>query len=160
VTSAPDELALADADSTLGQLQRGRGVGWLAAARSADAEELLRSCLERDTCWDLQLDHRGDYYALLALDIGLTVDDLGPRELVYSHGRRHVATALAVCDPTFASTYAVECLWGCGETRLIAAKAADASNELAPKPTDQARRRPVRQRGDPQRGSRTTATTP
>ncbi|MGE0601222.1 MAG: hypothetical protein AB7J35_17285 [Dehalococcoidia bacterium] len=46
----------------------------------------------------------------------------------YSYGRRFLAQALAVTDPTFATTRAFTSLWDCeGETRLVAAEHVDLS---------------------------------
>src|SRR4051812_33797511 len=105
-TSDPDELVLADPATTLGQLQRGRGAGWLAAARSGDGRELLRSCLRRDPRWDGQVEDRADYYARLALELGLTADDIDPDELALDEDARvlgiHVLGRLAVRGDTSA----------------------------------------------------------
>ena len=66
---------LAAADSLLGGLQRGLG----SAAREVldgppgDTRQLVRSCLETDPRWDTDLDHRADYYALLAISAGVDV---------------------------------------------------------------------------------------
>lgn len=63
------------ADSLLGRLQRGLG----SAAREVldgppgDTRELVQSCLEADPRWDTDLDHRADYYALLAISAGVDV---------------------------------------------------------------------------------------
>jgi hypothetical protein len=72
-------------DSLLGQLQRGRGAGFLAATRERpeDLWPLLLQCITRDPRWDRQLEERGDYYARLALLTGM---DLSPlREYLRHH---------------------------------------------------------------------------
>ena len=70
---------LADAADPLGKLQRGLGSGYLWAldADRAVSHALLVHCVFNDPRWDRQLDDRDDYYATLALDIGL---DLAPLE--------------------------------------------------------------------------------
>ncbi len=74
--SAP---TLADAADPLGKLQRGLGSGYLWAldADRAVSHALLVHCVFNDPRWDRQLDDRDDYYATLALDVGL---DLAPLE--------------------------------------------------------------------------------
>jgi hypothetical protein len=71
--------ALADAADPLGKLQRGLGSGYLWAldADRAVSHALLVHCVFNDPRWDRQLDDRDDYYATLALDVGL---DLAPLE--------------------------------------------------------------------------------
>ncbi len=68
---------LADVAEPLGKLQRGLGSGYLWAldAHRSVAHALVVHCLFNDPRWDQQLDARDDYYATLALDIGL---DLAP----------------------------------------------------------------------------------
>jgi hypothetical protein len=70
---------LADAADPLGKLQRGLGSGYLWAldADRAVSHALLVHCVFNDPRWDRQLDDRDDYYATLALDVGL---DLAPLE--------------------------------------------------------------------------------
>jgi hypothetical protein len=65
----PDGLAPPDTD--LGLLQRGRGAGWLRAARSPAGADLLLACVARDPRWDRQVEPRGDYYAQLALHLSV-----------------------------------------------------------------------------------------
>ena len=71
--------SLADAADPLGKLQRGLGSGYLWAldADRAVSHALLVHCVFNDPRWDRQLDDRDDYYATLALDVGL---DLAPLE--------------------------------------------------------------------------------
>ncbi|MEQ1615418.1 MAG: hypothetical protein ABL904_21920 [Hyphomicrobiaceae bacterium] len=63
-------LPLASASTVLGQLQRGRGAGWLAAAETR-ADDLLRQCLDADPRYDSQVESRAEYYATLAIELGL-----------------------------------------------------------------------------------------
>jgi hypothetical protein len=88
LTSDADEFALADPGTTLGQLQRGRGSGWLSAAQSDDGSELLRSCLQRDPRWDSQVEDRADYYARLVIELGLTAQDIDPDDLAFDDAAR------------------------------------------------------------------------
>jgi len=75
VTRRPPPLA--DSAEPLGKLQRGLGSGYLWAldAHRSVARALVTHCLFNDPRWDRQLDARDEYYATLALDIGL---DLAP----------------------------------------------------------------------------------
>ena len=69
---------LAEPESLLGQLQRGRGAGFLAAL-AADAKvvrSLLLTCILHDPRFDAQLEHRADYYARLALHVHLPLAPL------------------------------------------------------------------------------------
>jgi len=72
---------LADAGSLLGQLQRGRGEGYLAALDlpSADAADLVWECIVHDPRWDLQVESRDEYYASLARHVDLDVERLKPQ---------------------------------------------------------------------------------
>ncbi len=64
-------------DSLVGQLQRGRGRGWLrAVARSFEGLSALRDCLAEDPCWDAQVEDRGSYYATLALELDVRAADV------------------------------------------------------------------------------------
>jgi hypothetical protein len=69
---------LAGPAEPLGKLQRGLGSGYLWAldADRSVAHALLLHCIFNDPRWDRQLDARVEYYATLALDIGLGVDAL------------------------------------------------------------------------------------
>jgi hypothetical protein len=69
--TGPDEQ-LASPGTTLGQLQRGRGAGWLAASEASDAGDLLEQCLTHDPRWDSQVEARSDYYAQLATAVGVS----------------------------------------------------------------------------------------
>jgi hypothetical protein len=66
----------APADSPLGQLQRGRGAGWLYAAESPSGADLLVKCLSREPRWDRQVESRAEYYATLALHLEIPPADL------------------------------------------------------------------------------------
>lgn len=68
-------LPLASASSRLGQLQRGRGIGWLAAVETR-AIDLLQECLDADPRHDSQVEARSEYYATLALELGLPARSL------------------------------------------------------------------------------------
>lgn len=72
---------LADAGSVLGQLQRGRGEGFLAALEmpSTEAADLVWECIVHDPRYDLQIDSRDLYYATLAQAVGLGFERLMPQ---------------------------------------------------------------------------------
>ncbi|MCP5066702.1 MAG: hypothetical protein GY946_09055, partial [bacterium] len=69
---------LADAGSVLGQLQRGRGEGFLAALEmpSTEAADLVWECIVHDPRYDLQIDSRDLYYANLTQEVGLSIQRL------------------------------------------------------------------------------------
>ncbi len=69
---------LAGPAEPLGKLQRGLGSGYLWAldADRSVAHALLLHCIFNDPRWDRQLDARVEYYATLALDVGLGIDAL------------------------------------------------------------------------------------
>jgi len=83
---------LAGPDEPLGKLQRGLGSGYLWAlnAHPSIAQALLLHCVFNDPRWDRQLDARIEYYATLALDIGLGVSAL---ERALRHGYDDVETS-------------------------------------------------------------------
>lgn len=68
---------LADPDSLLGMLQRGRGKGYLLALEKPPEEvwPLLTECVINDPRLDRQLEGRAEYYAALIVSTGM---DLGP----------------------------------------------------------------------------------
>ncbi len=68
-----DTIPTAPAHSLLGQLQRGRGAGYLWALQEPPAivREHLIDCISHDPLWDSQIEHRAEYYAHLALHTGL-----------------------------------------------------------------------------------------
>ena len=63
----------APADTLLGQLQRGRGEGFLRAleAPAREAHAVLIECITHDPRWDTQVESRADYYGDLAVSCGL-----------------------------------------------------------------------------------------
>ncbi len=67
----------ASPDSLLGQLQRGRGEGYLRilSAPKLEAQALLLECLSNDPRLDSQVESRAGYYASIAIAVGL---DLTP----------------------------------------------------------------------------------
>jgi hypothetical protein len=83
VTGRPPPLA--GPAEPLGKLQRGLGSGYLWAldADRSVAQALLLHCIFNDPRWDRQLDARIEYYATLALDVGL---DAGALELWLQRG--------------------------------------------------------------------------
>lgn len=76
-------IALAEPDTTLGKLQRGRGAGWLECLELPrdEANDLLWQCIVFDPRVDQQVESRSEYYASLALQTGLDVSRLTPDEL-------------------------------------------------------------------------------
>lgn len=68
----------APADSPLGLLQRGRGDGWLKAARSGDGRDHLIQCLQVEPRWDRQAESRQGYYVSLAIRLNLPARTLWP----------------------------------------------------------------------------------
>ncbi len=72
------ETKLADADSPHGQLQRGRGAGYLWALREDPAvvHPLLLDCIVRDPRLDRQIEVRADYYAALVLQTRPPLDQV------------------------------------------------------------------------------------
>ena len=74
-----DDVALAPADTLHGQLQRGRGQGFLRALQEnpATVHALLYDCLIHDPRRDHQIEERADYYAHL---VTATQMDLAPIE--------------------------------------------------------------------------------
>ncbi len=73
-----DELRLDPADTLLGQLQRGRGAGFLRAMREEPAfvHSQLIECVTRDPRCETQIETRSDYYARLILLTGMNLDPL------------------------------------------------------------------------------------
>jgi len=65
-------------DSLLGQLQRGRGAGFLRALRedASVVRPLLLDCVLHDPRWDRQVETRADYYAALIVHTQLPLDPL------------------------------------------------------------------------------------
>ena len=73
-----EEVKHAPADSLLGQLQRGRGAGFLAARREPSAKTwpLLVECITHDPRLDSQVECRDDYYAALVIETGMDLVSL------------------------------------------------------------------------------------
>lgn len=83
------DMVLADPSSLLGQIQRGRGAGFLAAlaADPTVVAPLTLVCILGDPRFDRQGDSRGDYYACLAAQCRLP---LAPLEgYLHSHPNEH-----------------------------------------------------------------------
>ena len=75
----------ASPDSLLGQLQRGRGEGFIRilSAPKLEASQLLLECISNDPRLDSQVEQRAEYYASIAVELGL---DLAP---LAQHLREH-----------------------------------------------------------------------
>jgi hypothetical protein len=67
---------IAQADTLLGQLQRGRGRGFVRALRedASVVRPLLVDCVTHDPRWDRQLEERSDYYAALIMHTAMPLD--------------------------------------------------------------------------------------
>jgi hypothetical protein len=67
---------IAPADTLLGQLQRGRGRGFVRALREdvSAVRPLLLDCVTHDPRWDRQLELRSDYYAALIMHTAMPLD--------------------------------------------------------------------------------------
>lgn len=65
-------------ESVLGQLQRGRGLGFLRALKEPrpEARRMLTECILQDPRMDFQCESRGAYYAVLALNLELPLEPL------------------------------------------------------------------------------------
>ncbi len=74
-----DDTPLAPADTLHGQLQRGRGAGFLRALQEnpTTVHALLYHCIIHDPRWDQQVEDRAEYYAQL---VTVTHMDLAPLE--------------------------------------------------------------------------------
>mgnify|MGYP000880815949 CR=1 FL=1 len=77
----PETFRHEAADTVHGQLQRGRGAGYLAALElpRAEAHRLLIDCIIRDPRIDSQVESRAEYYARLALLTKLPLEALAER---------------------------------------------------------------------------------
>lgn len=71
-------MEIAAPDTLLGQLQRGRGAGFLWAMREQPeaVHPLLLECVQHDARWDKQIEHRAAYYAKLIIHSGMSLDPL------------------------------------------------------------------------------------
>jgi hypothetical protein len=67
---------IAPADTLLGQLQRGRGRGFVRALREdvSVVWPLLLDCVTHDPRWDRQIEERSDYYAALIMHTAMPLD--------------------------------------------------------------------------------------
>jgi hypothetical protein len=67
---------IAPADTLLGQLQRGRGRGFVRALREdvSIVRPLLLDCVMHDPRWDRQIEPRSDYYAALIMHTAMPLD--------------------------------------------------------------------------------------
>jgi hypothetical protein len=67
---------IALADTLLGQLQRGRGRGFMRALREdvSVVQPLLLDCVTHDPRWDRQIESRSDYYAALIMHTAMSLD--------------------------------------------------------------------------------------
>ena len=76
-------------ESVLGQLQRGRGLGFLRALKEPrpEARRMLTECILQDPRMDFQCESRGDYYAVLALNLELPLEPLAIH--LQTRGRAH-----------------------------------------------------------------------
>ncbi|MDB6111945.1 MAG: hypothetical protein JWR69_3695, partial [Pedosphaera sp.] len=92
----------ASPDSLLGQLQRGRGEGHIRilSTPKRDACQLLVECISNDPRLDSQVEQRAEYYASIAVEVGL---DLAP---LAQHLREHDDTG----QSTWNTALAVETL--------------------------------------------------
>jgi hypothetical protein len=83
----------ASPDSLLGQLQRGRGEGFIRilSAPKAEACQLLLQCISNDPRLDSQVESRDEYYASIAVKTGL---DLAPlAQLLHQHDDKNQSTS-------------------------------------------------------------------
>src|ERR1035441_1981834 len=73
---APEYIAAPD--TLLGLLQRGRGEGYrrVLGVSKAESQGLLIQCIARDPRLDSQVESRDEYYAGIAVEIGLPLEPL------------------------------------------------------------------------------------
>ena len=69
----------ASPDSLLGQLQRGRGEGFIRilSAPKLEASQLLLECISNDPRLDSQVEQRAEYYASIAVELMIQVNRPG-----------------------------------------------------------------------------------
>jgi len=87
----------------MGELQRGRGAGYLRAVDLAneEAQELLRECIFHDPRMDRQVESRAKYYATLAYHLSADLEPIAKRLAELDgmvEGEPTVALALDVLD--------------------------------------------------------------
>lgn len=92
-----DDLQIAPADTLPGQLQRGRGAGFLRALQEEPetVHPLLFECITGDYRWDGQVESRDDYYARLCIATEMSLDPLREYLRITPDGREG-DTALVV----------------------------------------------------------------
>jgi len=80
-----EEIKIAAADSLLGQLQRGRGAGFLAARQEKPEKiwPLLVECITQDPRVDGQVESRDNFYATLIIETGMELKPLATH--LYDH---------------------------------------------------------------------------
>ncbi|MFH1716319.1 MAG: hypothetical protein ABIF19_03135 [Planctomycetota bacterium] len=73
------KLCLANPDTLLGMLQRGRGAGYLQAVETSPAEvwPLLMECITNDPRLDKQVEYRADYYCSLIIETRMDIKPIG-----------------------------------------------------------------------------------
>jgi hypothetical protein len=73
-----EEVMIAGWDTLEGQLQRGRGLGYLRALEGEPGvvHEILERCITHDPRWDHQVEVRDDYYARLVVKTGMRLVEL------------------------------------------------------------------------------------
>jgi hypothetical protein len=71
--------SLADPDTLLGMLQRGRGAGYLLALETAPEKvwPMLIECITNDPRIDKQVEYRADYYSSLIIETEMDITPLG-----------------------------------------------------------------------------------
>lgn len=71
--------SLADPNTLIGMLQRGRGAGYLLAIETASEKvwPLLIECITNDPRADKQVEYRADYYCSLIIEIEMDITPLG-----------------------------------------------------------------------------------
>jgi hypothetical protein len=91
-------ILLAPHDTLLGQLQRGRGAGFLRALQedSTTSYALLYKCITDDPRIDHQVEERADYYARLVLLMGMSLSTLENYLRTVPHKRLGWETTLAI----------------------------------------------------------------
>src|SRR5271155_2869935 len=90
----------ASPDSLLGQIQRGRGEGFIRilSTPKGEASRFLMECISNDPRLDSQVEQRAEYYASIAVQVGL---DLAP---LAQHLRDHDDTGQSTWNTSLAVT--------------------------------------------------------
>ena len=108
----PETFRHEPAESVHGQLQRGRGAGYLAVLKLPrdEARELLLDCITRDPRIDSQIEDRAWFYASLVRELDLPLDGLLLHLQKYNDGNEDGwDTSLTIC------TLGVLARYGCRE---------------------------------------------